>query len=145
VPLAIAAFGASRQPYDLQAKYWTNMANSLTKGVSGNATYDKATPPAMQQYSAKNSLYQMLQQTGGGGNLTSSDFGKGGNAIPPNILALAKQYGMLNADGSLNKNWSAKQPVAASAANGWGTRLSTNTYIDPGMGGGLGSPGGGAY
>jgi hypothetical protein len=145
----IAAFGASRQPYDLKAKYWENVTNALTKGVSGNATYDKATPPAMQKYAAQNELYSTLQKAGVGGNLTSSDFGKGGNAIPPNVLALAKQYGMLNADGSLNKGWSVKAPVAP-RYTGFGqlVPLSTNTYYDPSMLGASGSqagPGGRAF
>jgi hypothetical protein len=107
--------------------------------VSGNATYDAQTPAALQEYSARNSLYQSLRSGG-----TTSDFGAKGNQVPDNLRQLAASYGMLNKDGSLNPNWSQPLPVAPRySAYGALLPASTNTYYDPSLlGQPTGSPGG---
>lgn len=110
-----AALGT--QPYTLDATYWNRMRSGLTQGTSGNATYDKYTPPAQQEYNSKENLYNMLKQYGTG-PMTHSGFGQGANRIPGDVVALAKSYGMLNADGSLNKNWSGGPDPFVSAYHG---------------------------
>ena len=114
VPAAIAYAGLSTAPYRLSADWWKQMNTSLTQGTSGNSTYDQNTSPAQQEYNAKQSLYRMLQSQGGD---TAVIGGASGNNIPQAFKDMAKSYGMLNADGSVNAKWSGGQdPFALSAA-----------------------------
>jgi hypothetical protein len=142
--VGIAAYGAGTQPVDYNQKYWDTFKSSLTQGKSGNATYDSATPAAEQQYSARANLYQQLKA-----GPSTNDFGQKGAGLPPEMMQLAASYGMINPDGSVNKNWSQLQPAAPRySAYGKLQPASTNTYYDPSMLAASGSqagPGGRAY
>jgi hypothetical protein len=99
---APAILGASTAPYRLTPEYWNKLSSQLDSGKTGNATYDANTPPDQVQYNAKKSLYSMLLSQGGD---TATIGGAKGNKIPQGFIDKAKQYGMINADGSINKSW----------------------------------------
>jgi hypothetical protein len=123
--VGIAAYGAGTQPVDYGGKYWDGVYNALTSPSS-----DPGVPTSQAQYAAKNALYTSWVR----GAPSTNDFGQKGPGLPPKIMALAQQYGMINADGSVNQQWSQLQP-AAPRYSGYGKLIapSTNTYIDPSM------------
>lgn len=99
---APAILGAGTAPYRLTSGWWNTLDKQLSSGKTGNATYDANTPPDQVQYKAKVSLYQMLLNQGGD---TALYGGAKGNKIPSGFMDKARQYGMLNPDGTVNRNW----------------------------------------
>jgi len=114
-PLAVAAYGASTQPYTLSSDWYNNFYRSLTQGTSGNATYDEYDSPSQQEYQAKGTLFNMLLS-----GPTHNDFGQSGAGLPPQFMQLAEQYGMLNPDGSLNTSWTQGSAPAPMYSGGGG-------------------------
>lgn len=96
----VTAAALMSQPYKEDASWWKRMLGTLKGGGSGNATYDKYTPQAFQTYQAKNSLYDMIKR-----GPTHSVLGAAGPGIPQEAMELAKQYGMVHPDGSINYGW----------------------------------------
>lgn len=83
--------GMRSSPVVLTSTYWNKFRDSLFKGTSGNANFDKYDSPAQQKALADQTLYNMIQQQmlGKGGSLSGSW------NIPADIMAYAKKQGML--------------------------------------------------
>lgn len=84
--------GMRSSPVVLNSDYWNRFRDSLFKGTSGNANFDKYDSPAQQKALADKTLYDMIQQQalGEGGSLSGSW------NIPSDIMAYAKSQGMLS-------------------------------------------------
>lgn len=83
--------GMRSSPVVLNSDYWNRFRDSLFKGTSGNANFDKYDSPAQQKALADQTLYSMIQQQrlGQGGSLSGSW------NIPADIMTYAKKQGML--------------------------------------------------